>query len=139
MTSNEIHDFCSYLNIYLMNRFKYKTPPASHNHQTVNARRKLFDLYFRFKPNSHFWKPDTLVIARIGFHSTRKGNGTNLLEMLVHLPSKYGVSKIGMEETNEQSTAFVKTFGFTNIAGNHWIIDVIELRRNLNDYVYIIK
>jgi len=139
MASNEIHEFCSVLNVYLMSRYKYKTPPAYHNIHTVSAGRKLFDLYFRFKVNSCYWRDDTLVIAVIAFNSRRKGNGLNLLEMLSDLPAEFCISKIGIEEANSQSAAFATTFGFKNFSGNNWIIDVVDLRENLNDYPRIRK
>ncbi|MFC1503722.1 GNAT family N-acetyltransferase [Pseudomonadota bacterium] len=132
MPLSDIQCLCKDINQYLMKRFKYKSCPASHNRRTISAYRKQFDLYFRFRPNTEYWQTDSFVIARIGFHETRKGHGTDLLRFIVSRAVTYGIKKIGIETANENSSAFASYYGFSNFSGSHWVVDVSELQDRLS-------
>ena len=121
-----IADLCDEFNVYLMNRFGYKRRPATHNRRTISARLKKFDLYFRFRSSRTPWDVDTLVIARIGFQEVRQGHGTDLIRFIVSLADKYGIKKIGIEETNENSSLFAQKLGFEEITTNYWLYNVSE-------------
>ncbi|MGF1715994.1 hypothetical protein L4D08_14025 [Photobacterium chitinilyticum] len=131
MSNKEIQLFCRDLNVYLMERFGYKTCPATSNMFTVDASRKLFDLYFRFKPNTDLWKPDTIVIAKIGFKHTRIGHGTDLLKFIVKVSNKYQTNKVGIEGANDNLADFAKKLGFREVNNKQWIIDITELKVSL--------
>lgn len=132
MSKINIHSLCDELNIYLMNKFRYKKPPARIMFGTINANRKLFDLYFRFRPDYGIWQGgETLVIARMYFYNTDQRNGTNLLKFLVARADAYGIKRIGLETVNDRASAFARRYGFTNFRDNHWIADVTELQKQL--------
>ncbi|OLQ79111.1 hypothetical protein BIT28_01880 [Photobacterium proteolyticum] len=131
MSNKEIQLFCQDLNIYLMERFNYKTGPATSNMFTIDACRKHFDLYFRFKPATDMWKSDTIVIAKIGFKHTRAGHATDLLKFIVKVSNKYQTNNIGIEGANDSLANFAKKLGFENVQGKLWIIDIEQLRTKL--------
>ncbi|MGF1728975.1 hypothetical protein [Photobacterium kasasachensis] len=128
MSNKEIQLFCQDLNMYLMERFNYKTGPATSNMFTIDASRKHFDLYLRFKPTTDMWKSNTIVIAKIGFKHTRVGHGTDLLKFIVKVSNKYQTNNIGIEGANDSLANFAKNMGFENFQGKQWIIDIERLR-----------
>ena len=116
--------FCEEFNLYLINRFGYKKKTAyiSHDGRTITAKRKLFDLYFRWLPGNSDWGMNTLVVARIHFHQTRVGHGSALINFLVEQAPCYGYQQIAIEYANSNSAAFAQRQGFTNKAGTRdWI------------------
>lgn len=130
-----IHEFCSDLNLFLINQFNYKKPPAKVYLNTITAYRKKVDLYIRFKIETIIWKNDTLVLARIAFEKKQKGNGRKLLSFLVNHAKKYGYQKIGIEQANEASSMFARKYGFQNQSQEkHWIVTVENLENNLKNY-----
>lgn len=131
MSNKEIQIFCQDLNNYLMERFGYKTGPATSNMFTIDACRKHFDLYLRFKQATDLWKSDTIVIAKIGFKHTRAGHATDLLKFIVKVSNKYQTNNIGIEGANDSLANFAKKLGFENIQGKQWIIDIEQLRTRL--------
>ena len=128
MTGYNIETLCKDLNYYLKKKYNYQTNPATCNKRTIDARRKFFKLYFRFRINNYRWEADTLVIANISFYKQRSGNGTDLLKFLVNLAAKYEITKIGIEETNSNSSAFARRFGFKNFNREDWIIGIPDLK-----------
>ncbi|GAB3517893.1 hypothetical protein [Photobacterium alginatilyticum] len=128
MSNKEIQLFCQDLNMYLMERFNYKTGPATSNMFTIDASRKHFDLYLRFKPATDMWTSDTIVIAKIGFKHTRVGHGTDLLKFIVKVSNKYQTNNIGIEGANDSLANFAKNMGFENFQDKQWIIDIERLR-----------
>lgn len=131
MPETDIQYLCDDINKYLISRFKYKSAPADCNRRTINAFRKKFDLYFRFRSPNEFWKANTFVIARVGFKETRKRHGTSLLRFLVSRADVYGIKKIGIESANINAAAFASYFGFIKFCNDNWIIDVEELKERL--------
>ncbi len=118
------------LNNYLIEQFKYKTNPASFGltTSTIIAERKKFKLYFRLVDKSGgLWKADTFVIARISFRKERTGLGTHLLQFLSELVRVYEFRYIGIESTNENSTAFANKFGFSPIDEYNYVISIEKL------------
>lgn len=131
MTDCSIDDLCEEFNVYLMNRFGYKRKPATHNRKTITARFKKFDLYFRYRQASGPWDESTFVLARIGFEEVRQGHGTDLVSFIVSISRKYNISRIGIEESNENSSAFAAALGFHEIYKNHWIVETSNLKQLL--------
>lgn len=130
-----IQNFCDDLNVYIQDNFQYKKQPAYVHLDTINVKRKKIELYIRFKPDSLLWKNDTIVLARIGFETQRKGNGHNLLSFLVSQAQKYDYQKIGIEQTNEKARSFAEKYGFKNaMEYEHWIASVEDLKNELNSY-----
>ncbi|WP_237068364.1 hypothetical protein [Microbulbifer guangxiensis] len=110
----EMDAFIVDVNKYLLNRFNYKTPPARAGLGfSVIADRAKFDIYLRYKPESKFWPKDTLVIARLGFVETRKGNGKSFLKFLVSKALEFNISHLGIESVNELSRSFAMKYGFS--------------------------
>ncbi|MCD9464536.1 hypothetical protein CJF25_16350 [Photobacterium phosphoreum] len=85
-------------------------------------------MYFRFRRESHCWKTDTFVIAVIEFFHPKSGHGTDLLKFLVKIADKYEISRIGIEQTNEESSVFAEKFGFINFQRDCWIVNIAELK-----------
>ncbi|NQY07577.1 MAG: hypothetical protein HRT68_15620 [Flavobacteriaceae bacterium] len=131
MTTYNINGLFDELNLYLMDRFKYKSRPATNNRCTISATRKWFHLYLRFGRARSSWEEDTLVIAAIYFFHARRQHGTDLLKFFVKIADKYKIRKIGIELTNEDSSAFAEKIGFTNFNRGCWIINVKELEAQL--------
>jgi hypothetical protein len=128
MQELSIADLCEEFNVYLMDRFGYKRRPATHNRKTISARLKKFDLYFRFRPSREPWDTDTFVIARIGFQDVRQGHGTDLVKFIISLADKYSIKKIGIEETNENSSLFAQFLGFKEVRRDYWLINISEMK-----------
>ncbi|PCK30446.1 hypothetical protein [Pseudoalteromonas piscicida] len=126
----EIHEFNEQLNNYLKARFNYKRRVSKVTvlENKIDAWKKKVVLYIRYKPNYSPYLPNTLVLARIGFHQSRKGHGTDLLKFLKQQGAQYGIEHIAVEMVNENSKAFCKASGFEEIAKEVWSIPVAKLR-----------
>ncbi|OPC06982.1 hypothetical protein BAS09_18265 [Elizabethkingia ursingii] len=120
------------INEYLQTRFSYKRKFAhfgiSSNIVVANSRK--FDIYLRLFDETATERPNTIIIARIGFHSMGKGNGTDFLKFLLKIAVKYSFVFIEIENCNEDSKRFAKRFGFNKIIEYHesFRIEVKELR-----------
>ncbi|WP_044211495.1 N-acetyltransferase [Flammeovirga sp. OC4] len=131
-----ISEFKDELNQFLMNRFKYKYPPADYSNRfkknlIIHNKRKV-DIYIRFHMNSYEsigWKTRTLIIARIYFKSIRKGHGTAFLKFLTERCKHYGFDYIGVESINPNSRAFGEKFGFHMIGDHNMYIEVDKLKK----------
>lgn len=120
----DVHDFTNELNSYLMKRYGYKRPPAVIcGEDKVQARRKKFDLYLRFKVDH-----ETLTVARMYFLKTRSGNGTSLMRFLAEQAADYDYNKIRIEAANKNSASFAMRYGFSRIGRNDWIIELEVLK-----------
>jgi len=129
----EINCFSDELNSYLLDRYKYKRNVVyvslSNN---INANRKKFDIYLRWKPDSNYFEKNTLVIARLHFFETRKGNGTSLLQFFIKHSKKYKYENIMIECANENATAFAKRYNFSEYKNDsNFIISTGELENSL--------
>lgn len=115
----QLVQICQELNEYLMKRFKYKSPPAYVTGGTniINRPRVKFSIYLRFFHERiyNLWPPKTIIIAQLGFRETRKGNGTHFLSFLKDIALKYGYEHIGLENTNNESSAFAEHFKFQDL------------------------
>lgn len=123
-----IEDFCVELNTYLQKRYSYKRPPAYHNlNKTICARRVKFDLYLRFRQKNL----NAIVIARMGFRETQKGNGTNFLRFISELAVKYSIDEIILECINTESSKFGEKLGFVYTNNENMMISAKDLRIRL--------
>ncbi|WP_232605654.1 hypothetical protein [Photobacterium phosphoreum] len=68
------------------------------------------------------------MIAVIEFFHPKSGHGTDLLKFLVKIADKYEISRIGIEQTNEESSVFAEKFGFINFQRDCWIVNIAELK-----------
>ena len=130
-----INAICIELNEYLMARFKYKALPAyrtlNRGTNIITRRRVKFDLYLRFYYSQTPRQPaNTIVIARLGFRKTRKGNGTHFISFLKRIALKYDFEYISLECTNENSSAFAKHFDFkeSKYGNEDYIIAIKDLK-----------
>ncbi|QUT19142.1 hypothetical protein INE94_00967 [Parabacteroides distasonis] len=130
-----INAICIELNEYLMGRFRYKVLPAyrtfSGGTNIMTRRRIKFDIYLRFYySQTPRWPANTIVIARLGFQKTRKGNGTHFISFLKGIALKYDFEYISLECTNENSSAFAKHFNFkeSKYGNEDYIIAIKDLK-----------
>lgn len=114
---------------YLMERFKYhKSLVCLTMDSTISARRNSrVDLYLRIKKAESRFPPNCLIIARLGFSKERVGHGTLFVQFLTGTARKYGFDHIGIECTNNKSSALVKKLGFYSIDGENYAIAVTNL------------
>lgn len=138
MCKSVLESLCNDLNEFLTVQFSYRLAPASFSvlNNTIDARRKKFDLYFRFKPSYKPWRENCLVLARIGFKSTRVGHGTALLKFIVSVSDRYSILEIGIEQSNHNSALFAKHYGFSEIYEKHWSISVEKLKARFLSEMY---
>ncbi|MDV3748940.1 hypothetical protein CMU21_13975 [Elizabethkingia anophelis] len=119
------------INEYLQTRFNYKRKFAhfgiSSNIIVANSRK--FHIYLRLFDETAVDRPKTIIIGRIGFHSIRKGNGTDFLKFLLKIAVKHNFFFIEIENCNEDSKCFAKRLGFSKIIEYHesYRIEVKEL------------
>lgn len=111
-----VADFARELEQFLKQEFNRKRIGLSILGKTVCAKAFAFDLYFRLPGSGPHWPASTLVIARIGFASPRKGNGRRLLAFLVEWAANHGFHSLGIECTNQESYAFGQRFGMIDTA-----------------------
>jgi hypothetical protein len=120
-----IDDFCNELNSYLKERYSYRKPPAyfhSYNN-IICARRTKFDIYLRYKPNNE----NSLIIARIQFKVTRKGNGRDLLIFFSKIIEKHKIENVYLESVNKNSKEFGEKFGFIDLGNGNMIVSSEKL------------
>ena len=131
--SAERQKFAKDLDVYLMKRYKSQESTIDGSlGVNISAGHEKFDFYFRFKPISHFWNPETLVIASIIFFDQRRSNGTSLLSFLVSVASEFNIKHIGIELAHTESMiTFTKKYGFDNFNDLNWTISVEQLSKNM--------
>jgi hypothetical protein len=131
-----IENFNEELNKFLQLNFNYKSCHARKGiSDTVNAKTKKFDLYFRYKPNNK----DILVIAKINFFEKRKGNGTRLLKFLSEIAINHNIKHIYIESVNKNSFEFGKKFGFEDDGNNNMAISTEDLTKNINSLETLLR
>jgi len=125
---------CDDLNAYLMERYSYKTKPASIGLSfTISANRKYFDIYLRCPATIDFWPKMTLVVARIKFKNIRNREGSDLLTLLVNSALDLGLIYIAIEESNLNSALFAESLGFKKYKSeNNWLVKASKLKLSLN-------
>lgn len=131
MTRNDEIDILSNtFDEFLTNEFGYKKNPTTVHGINIQARRKKFDLYLRYKPNTG-WPPDTFVIARIEFEETRQGHGTEVLKLILSFAEKFNIQKVAIEQANNNASSFAEKLGFSRFGNKDWIIDISKLKNRL--------
>ena len=135
MVDAQTIELCKQLNHYLMEKFSYRTEPASQgiSRNTIFVQRTKVGLYLRFKPIYHKpIDPNALVIASMGFSQTRKGYGTDLLRFLVRQAVVFGIDSIAIESPHSESIqTFAKKFGFKRINESFFITSTAALKKML--------
>jgi hypothetical protein len=135
ISTEQTERFCGVLNVYLMDRYGYKTLPAKLMPGfRIHVSRSLVHLYARLRPNTAIWGEDTLVIAKLGFKEIGKGNGTSFLKCLAANAPVLGVKHIGIEQAQSLPMInFVQKHNFeqTCVVSN-WIISLDNLSSILN-------
>ena len=128
----QLKQICQEVNEYVMNRFKYKNPPANITSGTniLMPPKAQISIYLRFFHEQVYklWPPKPIIIAQLGFKKTRKGNGTHFLSFLKDIAMRYDYDYIGLESTNDNSSAFAEHFNFKDL-GDKWnyLISIKEL------------
>ena len=112
-----------------MKRFKYRRSLLYLNsdNNIVCRRNSRVDLYLRIRRKESLFPPDCLIIARIGFKKERIGHGSHLIRFLAEITIKYGFKHIGLESTNEKSSAFAEKLGFHSIDSSNYAVSVENL------------
>lgn len=125
-------EFCREFDQYIMARYRYKRSAVRMGlSNTVGVSRSPVDLYLRYKPRAG-WPAETLVIARIGFARTNKGEGTAFLRFLTEVAARNDFQWIGLEQTHdgEDVQGFIKKFGFSaHKDDQNWLVSI----QNLSD------
>ncbi|GAB6009649.1 GNAT family N-acetyltransferase [Dysgonomonas reticulitermitis] len=80
--------------------------------RTIDVRTKPINLYLRLMDMEGLWFAHTIVIARLGFQEERIGHGTDFLRFISKVAKEHRYKYIGLECTNEKSTAFGLKHGF---------------------------
>lgn len=134
---NQAEQFCGVLNGYLMDRYGYKTKPATlMPGLRIHVSRSNVHLYVRLKPNPVIWGEDTLVIANLDFKQTRKGNGASLLKFLAVNAPSIGAKNLGIEQAHSLPMLnFVQKYNFKMIdTQSNWVISLNLLSFNIQNY-----
>ncbi len=135
LSDSKINCLSEEIDYYLRKNFDYKTSVVNCNDFAINAKRKKFDLYFRYNSPSLLFTQNTFIIARLIFSSTKKGNGTKLLKFLITLSSRYDFKNIGLEHANVDCKLFGEKLGFQSLesSDDHMIVTVSNLKKVLNN------
>lgn len=134
---NEYKEIRNEIDNYLMKRFKYRVPLLylTPDNIIVSRRNKRVDLYLRIRRVESIFPPDCLIIARIGFHKERIGNGVHFVRFFSGIALKYGFKYIGIESVNEKSRSFAKKLGFYSIDGFNYAISVESFTSYFQDKI----
>ena len=126
---NEYEEIRIAIDIYLMERFKYRLSLVYLTPDNIISTRRnsRIDLYLRIRKVESIFPPDCLIIARIGFSKERAGHGTHFVHFLIAIAVKYGFKHIGMESTNEKSSSFAEKLGFRAIDSSNYVVSVEDL------------
>jgi hypothetical protein len=109
------------LNQYLRERFRFKSSVATFglDNRTIDVRTKPINLYLRLMDLDGFWFASTIVIACLSFQEKRVGHDTDFLRFISKIAKEHGYKYIGLECTNEKSTAFALKYGFRMHKGDN--------------------
>lgn len=126
---NEYEEIRKTIDIYLMERFKYRLSLVflTPDNIITTRRNSRIDLYLRIRKVESLFPPDCLIIARIGFQKERVGHGSHFVRFLVEIALKHGFKHIGIESTNEKSASFAQKLGFHSIDGSNYAVSVENL------------
>lgn len=126
---NEYEEVRKEIDSYLMERFKYRLSLVylTPDNIVVCRRNSRVDLYLRIRRKESLFPPDSLIIARIGFKKERVGHGSHFIRFLAEIALKYGFKHIGLESTNDKSSAFAEKLGFHSIDGSSYAVLVENL------------
>lgn len=132
---NEYEETRKEIDIYLMNRFKYRRSLVhlTPDNIVTTRRNSRIDLYLRIRRVESLFPPDCLIIARISFSKERVGHGTHFLRFLSETALKYDFKHVGIESTNEKSRAFAEKLGFRSIDGSNYVVSVNDLTAYFQD------
>lgn len=117
------------IDLYLMERFKYRKPLVSLtvDNVIITRRNSQIDLYLRIRRIESRFPPDSLIIARLSFRKERIGHGTQFIRFLTEVAHRYGFNHIGIECANTKSSAFAKKLGFHSIDGENYAVAITYL------------
>lgn len=126
---NEYEEIRKEIDIYLMNRFKYRLSLVhlTPDNIVTTRRNSRIDLYLRIRRIENLFPPDCLIIARLGFSKERIGHGSHFMRFLSGIALKYGFKHIGLESTNEKSASLAWKLGFQSIDGSNYAVAVENL------------
>jgi hypothetical protein len=126
---NDYEEIRDAIDIYLMERFKYRRPLVylTLDNIVTTRRNSRIDLYLRIRRIGSLFPPDCLTIARISFRKERVGHGPHFVRFLTETALKYGFKHIGIESTNDKSRSFAEKLGFHSIDGSNYAIPVENL------------
>lgn len=126
---NEYEEIREAIDIYLMERFKYRRSLVylTPDNIVTTRRNSRIDLYLRIRKVESLFPPDCLIIARICFQRERIGNGSHFVRFLVEIALKYGFKHIGIESTNKKSRSFAEKLGFHSIDGSNYAVSIKNL------------
>jgi hypothetical protein len=129
MNMNEYEEIREAIDMYLMERFKYRRSLVGLTPDNVvtTHRNSRIDLYLRIRRMESLFPPDCLIIARIGFSKERAGHGTHFVRFLAGIAVKYRFRYIGMESTNDKSRALADKLGFRSTDGSNYAASVENL------------
>lgn len=124
---NNLPGFASVLDKYLRVTFEY-TAPLVHVGlcATLNVCRKKVRLYLRCNP-SRPWPSQTLVVASLAFHDTRREHGRRLFHFLAGLGEQHGYAYLGIECPNPDGQKFANALGFREMEYQAWFMSTGEL------------
>lgn len=138
---NEYEEIRKEIDIYLMQRFKYRLSLVylTPDNIITTRRNSRIDFYLRIRRVKSLFPPDCLIIARIGFKKERIGHGTHFIRFLAGIALKYGFKYIGIESTNEKSQRFAEKLGFHSIDGSNYAVSIERLLSHfkINDSLFI--
>ncbi|EJL74413.1 hypothetical protein [Chryseobacterium populi] len=124
------------LHDYICNRFGYRRPDIDFglNRNIIWMDRKKVDFYLRFFEGLPHRKIPTIVIARLFFHDTRAGHGSDFLMLITRIAVQFGYEFIELECCNENAKAFGEKLGFDfDSTGQNCCISVSALAQNFKE------
>lgn len=126
---NEYEEIRRAIDIYLMERFKYRLSLVYLTPDNIVTTRRVsqIDLYLRIRRVASLFPPDCLIIARLSFSKERVGHGSHFVRFLAETALKHGFRYIGIESVNEKSRAFAEKLGFYSIDGFNYAVSIENL------------
>ncbi len=126
---NEYEEIRNEIDLYLMERFRYRRPLVHLTPDNIIATRRnsRVDLYLRIRRIESLFPPDCLIIARISFRKEHVGHGSHFVRFLAKIALKYSLKYIGIESVNDKSRAFAEKLGFPSIDGFNYVVSLEKL------------
>jgi len=128
---NEYEEIRKEIDIYLMERFKYRFSLVylTTDNIITTRRNSRIDLYLRIRRAKSLFPPDCLIIARLRFSKERIGHGTHFIRFLSGIALKYGFKHIGIESVNEKSRSFAEKLDFQSVDRYNYAVSIENLTR----------